>query len=88
MNGLLDPVLDFAERYRRPLTIIGVIWFALSWADTARFIDLPKIPLLTGTAAMWVSTAYNAIWWGFLNPRIERRRKERADLTTAGAKNG
>jgi hypothetical protein len=88
MTGALDRFLDFAARYKRPLLVVGGVWFVLSWANTARFIDLPEIPLLTGPGAIIASTVYNAIWWGFINPRIERRRKARADITIAGAQNG
>ena len=88
MNGALDRILDFSERYKLPLMIVGGLWFVLSWADTSRFIDLPEFPLLTGTSAIIASSTYNAIWWGFLNPRIERRRKARAATTIAGAQNG
>ena len=88
MDGALDRFIAFSDRHRITLAVIGAVWFAISWANNARFIDLPKIPLLTANGAMWLSTAYNGIWWGFINPRIERRRKARVETTIAGAQNG
>lgn len=88
MDSMLDRITAFSDRHRLAMSILGGVWFVLAWADTAKFIDLPTIPLVTDKAALWVSAAYNAIWWGFINPRIERRRKDCADMTSTGAQNG
>jgi len=77
MERLIDSVDAFAARYRRPLAILGGLWLGVSWASNAHFIDLPRIPLLTGTSGAIASGAFAALWWGWINPRIERRRAAR-----------
>ncbi len=80
MDTLIDRVDAFAQRHRRILSIVGAIWFVLGCAAASGMVRLPDIPLLTDRAAFFLSGAYNAIWWGFLYPRAEQRRKERKAL--------
>lgn len=75
MTGLLDTLIRLAQRYERPIAIAGALWFALSCASAAGFIDLPQIALLTDRYALLVAGAWNAAWWGFAHPALERRRE-------------
>ncbi len=68
-----------SRRANRALAILGVVWFAVSCAVYARFIDLPEIPFLTDRIALYLSGGWNALWWGFAKPYLERQR----DLITA-----
>lgn len=79
MNGdrLIDRWDAFADRYSVPLAVFGFAWMALGWASHARFIELPVWPLLAGISAIIAGVVFNAVWWGFLYPRVQRRRKER-----------
>lgn len=73
-DRMLHAAAGFALRHERVLGIAGAIWFALGCASYARFIDLPRIPFVTDRYAFWLSGAWNAVWWGFLHPRIEQRK--------------
>ena len=77
IDRIIDAVDSLAERYRRPITIIGAIWLGLSFASWAGFITLPELAILTGKPAVYASCAFNALWWGWMNPRILRRRAVR-----------
>ena len=85
IDRMIDSMDDFATRYRRPISILAAGWFLLSWLSNARFLDLPEIPLLTGKTAIFASAAFNGLWWGWLNPRIERRRTERVEAESKGS---
>ena len=78
---MIDPLIDridaFALRYRKPLMIFGGLWLVISWASNAHFISLPEIPLLTGKTGIFASSAFAALWWAFINPRIAKRRAAR-----------
>jgi hypothetical protein len=74
----MDRVLDFAERFSKPLSILSGIWFALTCASYAGFISLPKFALLSGWSAIAASGVWNAIWWGYFYPQAEERRLSRA----------
>lgn len=71
-----DRVARIFIRHERAIGIIGIGWLALSSAVYARFISLPDIPFLTDELALYCSAAYNAGWWGFLRPMVERRKSE------------
>jgi hypothetical protein len=70
---LLDRLTRLALCHRRAIGVVGAIWFALSCAVTARFITLPEIPWLNDRMLFWAASAWNAVWWGFLNPALQRR---------------
>ena len=78
---MLDQTIDRIEARLAPhakaISIIAVIWFWLGVAITARFIRLPDWPWLPDWAVFWTGVAVNAVWWGFLNPAIQRRRAAR-----------
>lgn len=70
---MLDDIVRLFERHKRIFSIVGAIWFALGCAFYARFLALPDIPFLTEEIALYTGAAYNAIWWGFARPALERR---------------
>ncbi|NNC60600.1 MAG: hypothetical protein HKO05_11500 [Erythrobacter sp.] len=72
----LDPLVRFAVRQERAIEIVGGIWFALSCAVYARFIDLPDIPFSTDELALYASAAANGVWWGFVRPAFQKRQAE------------
>lgn len=74
---MIDRIERFAARHERAIALLAGLWFWLNVAHTARFVDLPDIPFVTDRNALWLSAAFNAGWWGFLRPAIERRRVER-----------
>lgn len=73
MRLLLDDIVRLFERHKRTLSVLGAIWFALGCAVYARFLALPDIPYFTEEVALYSGAAYNAIWWGFGRPALERR---------------
>ena len=75
MNRIWDRLASFAMRHEKALAIAGAAWLGLSSAVYARFVTLPEIPFLTDDMALWTSTAWNAGWWGFVHPQIDKRRK-------------
>lgn len=80
--ALLERAIDrfdtLSERYQRLISIGSAVLFALSCATWAGWIRWPDLGLLTERQAVLIGTGWNAIWWGFLNPRIVRRRAQRA----------
>ncbi|MEA3263331.1 MAG: hypothetical protein U9R07_07590 [Pseudomonadota bacterium] len=79
----IDRLDTLAERYRRPISFFSALIFVLSCATWAGFIRWPNFELLSERQAVMISTGWNALWWGFLNPRIMRRRAERAAAAEA-----
>lgn len=81
---MIDQAIDrcdgFATRHQKIIGAVSVVWFALSCALAARFVSLPDFIPLDETTQLMVSGCFNALWWGFVNPRVERRRAERACL--------
>ena len=71
-----DGSIRFFIRHERLIGIAGMVWLAVSCASYARFIDLPDIPFVTDEMALYLSAAYNAGWWGFVRPAIDRRKGE------------
>lgn len=74
MDRLIDAGMRFTLRHQRALTIIGALWFALGCASAAGFIELPKIPLVTDRLGWLFAGVWNGLWWGAINPALERRR--------------
>ena len=71
--GLLDRVVAYETRHRRAIGALSAIWFSLGCAAYARFIDLPAIPFVTDRTVLYASAAWNAVWWGFVRPALDRR---------------
>lgn len=78
IDRLVDIADGLADRFRVPLSILSVGWFALTCADYAGFVRLPKFVLIDGMPGLIASGLFNALWWGFLYPRAEARRAARA----------
>lgn len=78
LTAAIDRLDALTERYRRPISVFSALIFVLSCATWAGFIRWPEIELLSERQAVMISTGWNATWWGFLNPRIMRRRAQRA----------
>ncbi|MGN3973154.1 hypothetical protein [Tsuneonella sp. SYSU-LHT278] len=71
---MIDTLIGFFERHKRTISVAGIVWFALGCAITARFIELPDWRFWSDEFALYSGAAYNAIWWGFLRPAVQRRR--------------
>ena len=84
---MIDAVIDRADaiaiRHARPIGFAGVAWLVLSCAAAAGFVTLPDFVPFGERTMMIAGAAFNIAWWGFLNPRILRRRSDRA-LVEAG----
>ena len=74
MDRVMDLATRFALQHQRSLAIIGALWFALGYAASAGFVDLPRIPFVTDSLGWLVAGIWNALWWGAINPALERRR--------------
>lgn len=74
MNAILDAAIGFGERHEREIVIASSIWFVISCASWIPFVPIPKIPYLTDTNSWMLSGGWNAVWWGFVHPTLERRR--------------
>ncbi len=82
ISGLIDRVDALLERFRVPMMVLGVLWFAAIFAQYAGLVRLPDLALLHGTPAIMFAAAYNAVYWGYVRPRVIRRRAAR-DLAKA-----
>ena len=78
IDRLVDIADGLADRFRVPLSVLSVGWFALLCADYAGLVRLPKFVLIDGMPGLIASGLFNALWWGFLYPRAEKRRADRA----------
>ena len=85
---MLSNTIDRWERrlapHTRAITIAAAIWFWLGIAIQARFLPLPGMPRELELAIFWLGAAFNAVWWGFMRPAIDKRRKAR-DATEIAA---
>lgn len=75
---IIDRIEARLAPHSRAVSIAAAIWFWFGIAIYARFIRLPDWPWLSEQALFWTAMVFNAVWWGFLRPAIEQRRKERA----------
>lgn len=78
----LDRLISLLDKHQRAITIGAAIWFWTGVAVYARFLALPDLPQFVKDAVFWTSVPANAIWWGFLRPRIDARREELASKGT------
>ena len=85
MNALIDRFVAFTAKHETLVMIVGGLWFAISCAANAGFIDLPEIPLVTGKLGLALSTVANALLWSWLRPKLEQRKKT---LTAEGSIDG
>lgn len=76
-------IAAFALRHERAIAVIGTGWFALNCADVSGFIDLPRIPFITGATAFWISGLWTALWWSWIYGAIEDRKAELRDAAAA-----
>lgn len=79
---MLGHIVDRLEArlapHARTISILAMIWFWAGIAIQARFVPLPEMPRPLENAIFWAGVFVNAVWWGFLRPAIETRRKARA----------
>lgn len=73
----LHRVAQFAERRKKPISVLSAIWFVVTIMAHARVIKLPELEVLTGLPATFAAAAWNGVWWGYLRPQIEQRRAAR-----------
>ena len=74
LDRAIDAANDAQRRWAGILSVASVLFFVVMTADAAGFIDLPKFvpePAKIGVAVVW-----NAIWWGWLRPKMLRRAQE------------
>lgn len=75
MSQMLMPMARIAARHERTISIVGGIWFWAGIAVYANFIELPDVPEMVRQGFFWLGVAANAVWWGFLRPKIEAEKK-------------
>ncbi len=74
IDSQLGRAAQFADRHERAIAVAGAIWLAISSASYAFDLKLPEIPFVTDENAWMFSGGWNAAWWGFIRPAIEKRR--------------
>lgn len=86
-QGFFDRLVDSADRltdrFRVPLSVLSVGWFALTCADYAGFVQLPGFALISGMPGLIASGIFNALWWGLVYPRAEKRRFDRSQSSNS-----
>ena len=78
--GMVGRIVEIAVRYRTLFAIAAGVWFWTGCAVYAGFLQLPEIPQWAKDGYFWSSVAANALWWAYLNPKVEERRKEPGEL--------
>lgn len=76
---MIERFIALTERHERLISLIGAGWFAFGCAAYAKFIILPDLPFLTDEVVLYSGAAYNALWFGFGRPAVERHKKLKAD---------
>lgn len=76
-SSLLARLERQAERHQKTLSLLAALWFVASTAEAAGFIDLPELPWFGGWFWLVIAAIWNALWWGFARPHLERRRLAR-----------
>ena len=76
IKAVLKKAIELGAAYERPIAIASGLWFAISCASYIPFMMIPKIPYLTDSNSWMTSGAWNAVWWGFVHPMLEKRREE------------
>ena len=73
----LDRIDAALASHSRTISILAMAWFWAGCALAAGFVRLPDIPFVSDKVVFWAGVAVNAVWWGFVHPAIEKRRKGR-----------
>ena len=73
--ALMDRIAQLAIRHDKAVAIFGAIWFWAGIAIYARFIELPDMPEIVRQGFFWLGVAFNATWWGFAKPALDRRKQ-------------
>lgn len=73
----IDSIEARLAPHAKPISILMMVWFWGGIALQVGFIDWFDLPRAWERAIFWAGVASNAVWWGFLNPAIRRRRKAR-----------
>lgn len=78
LGSAIDRIEARLAPHARAISIIAMIWFWGGIALQAGFIDFLDLPRPLERAIFWAGIAVNAVWWGWLRPGIEQRRRARA----------
>lgn len=76
-HSLIDRLTTFLAKNKTPVGVLAAIWFWAGVAVYANFIDLPNVPPIVRHAFFWAGVAANALWWGYLNPKVDRKIADR-----------
>ena len=74
LEQIMTKAIEFGERYEKPITWAGGAWFAISCASWIPWMPIPDIPYVTDSNSWVLSGAWNAIWWGFVHPALDKHR--------------
>ena len=80
IDGFIDKADALFARWSSVLSILSIGSFIASCAAYAGFIAMPNLLPLPDWLGILPAVLWNALWWGFAYPRIEARRKQRAQL--------
>lgn len=75
----IDRIEARLSPYAKIISILAMVWFWVGIAIQAGFIDFFDLPPPVERAIFWAGVLFNAVWWGWLRPTIEQRRKLRAE---------
>ena len=78
--ALLERIARFSMRHEKAVAVLGFVWFWAGIAIYAEFIKLPDLPEIAVEVFFWLSVAFNASWWGYAKPAIDRKRAQLAQL--------
>lgn len=76
-NELFDRLDEIAARHKKALSIVGGVWFVVGCAIASGMVRVPDLGIVSNRTALLIATLYNAVWWGYFYPRVEKRRVER-----------
>lgn len=80
-RDLLAPVMAvdaWLHRHARLVGTIGAIWFALTCADYAGFIHLPRLLVIPASLGVVLAFLRYGVWEAFVTPEVEARRRREA----------
>jgi hypothetical protein len=77
IDRLIDRMDAAFASFSGVLAVIGLAWIVATGLQYAGFVQLPDFALFQGVPALVGSVIYNAVYWGFVYPRVLERRAER-----------
>lgn len=83
LASAIDRIEARLAPHAKAISVVAAVWFWLGVALQAGFLPTPDLPVPVASALFWSGVLANALWWAWLRPHIEQRRRAREAQTAA-----